>query len=190
MSRQPALRGRAREALLEAAVACIRERGYAATTQRDLVAASGANPRSIAYHFGSKERLMTEALGELFRRRSAPALEAMSRRDAPLAELYVELLGLVKADRELAFALTDAISQARGEDVRAALADHYAALRGQLTELLEDVAGQHAVPAAAALLALFDGLVLQWLVDPVAVPPDDELLPALQAVLGTRPASG
>ena len=55
-----------REALLEAAKRLLREQGYAHTTARDLVAASGTNLASIGYHFGSKEALLTEALGEAF----------------------------------------------------------------------------------------------------------------------------
>ncbi|MDQ3601484.1 MAG: TetR/AcrR family transcriptional regulator, partial [Actinomycetota bacterium] len=51
-----------REALLVGARRCLQERGYARTTARDLVAASGTNLASIGYHFGSKEALLDEAI--------------------------------------------------------------------------------------------------------------------------------
>lgn len=51
-----------REKLLRGALTCLRERGYARTTTRDLVAASGANLASIGYHYGSKEALLNEAI--------------------------------------------------------------------------------------------------------------------------------
>src|SRR5581483_4854381 len=59
--------GSHRDRLLAAALTCLQDRGYAHTTARDLVAASGTNLRSIGYHFGSKEALLDEALGECFR---------------------------------------------------------------------------------------------------------------------------
>src|SRR6266545_4770946 len=57
-----------REALLEGALRCLAEKGYARTTARDLVAASGTNLGSIVYHFGTKENLLNEAVAEGFRR--------------------------------------------------------------------------------------------------------------------------
>ncbi|PZG51952.1 TetR family transcriptional regulator [Spongiactinospora gelatinilytica] len=54
-----------REDLLEGAKRCLYERGYAHTTTRDIVAASGTNLASIGYHFGSKEALLTQALIEI-----------------------------------------------------------------------------------------------------------------------------
>src|SRR3954453_5157186 len=55
-----------REALLIGARQCLEERGYARTTTRDIVAASGTNLASIGYHFGSKEALLNEAIGLAF----------------------------------------------------------------------------------------------------------------------------
>src|SRR5918992_4790384 len=90
------MRGRAREALLAAAVRCIHEKGYAHTTQRDLLAASGANPRSITYHFGSKERLMATALAETFRRRADPIMRAGELASGPAMRRFADsFAGLV-----------------------------------------------------------------------------------------------
>ena len=55
-----------REALLDGARRCLLERGYARTTARDLVAASGTNLASIGYHFGSKEALLNGAMQQCF----------------------------------------------------------------------------------------------------------------------------
>src|SRR5215218_1592676 len=51
-----------REDLLAGAKRCLFERGYAHTTARDIVAASGTNLASIGYHFGSKEALLNAAM--------------------------------------------------------------------------------------------------------------------------------
>src|SRR6185437_10410782 len=47
-----------REDLLEGAKRCLLEKGYRATTARDIAAASGVSLAAIGYHFGSKEALM------------------------------------------------------------------------------------------------------------------------------------
>ena len=51
-----------REDLLAGAVLCLREKGYARTTARDIVAASGTNLASIGYHYGSTEALLNAAV--------------------------------------------------------------------------------------------------------------------------------
>src|SRR5258708_2312687 len=51
-----------REQLLEGAIECLRTKGYARTTARDIAAAANANLASIGYHFGSKEALLNEAI--------------------------------------------------------------------------------------------------------------------------------
>src|SRR2546423_738164 len=53
-----------RDQLLDGAIECLRTKGYARTTARDIAAASGSNLGSIGYHFGSKEALMNEAIRE------------------------------------------------------------------------------------------------------------------------------
>src|SRR3954470_23526903 len=55
-----------RDDLLVAARHCLETKGYARTTARDLVAESGTNLASIGYHFGSKEALLNEAIGDAF----------------------------------------------------------------------------------------------------------------------------
>ncbi len=57
-----------RQALLDGALRCISERDYSEVTTREIAAAAGANVASISYHFGSKDALIAEALGEGFRR--------------------------------------------------------------------------------------------------------------------------
>src|SRR3954471_22015475 len=51
-----------REDLLEGAKRCLLEKGYARTTARDVVAASGTNLGSIGYHYGSLEALLNAAV--------------------------------------------------------------------------------------------------------------------------------
>src|SRR5919197_2258063 len=53
-----------RDSLLDAAKRLLRERDYGKITARDLVAASNTNLGSIGYHFGSKDALLNEAIGQ------------------------------------------------------------------------------------------------------------------------------
>ena len=77
-----------REDLLAGAVRCIREKGYAHTTARDIVAASGTNLASIGYHYGSTQALLNAAVVEAMREfgaEMARALGAGADADAPAA---------------------------------------------------------------------------------------------------------
>jgi AcrR family transcriptional regulator len=69
----------AREALVKAALALFAERGFAATSTRQIAARAGVNISLISYHFGGKEglrRACAAAIVERMRRVAAPALSA------------------------------------------------------------------------------------------------------------------
>jgi AcrR family transcriptional regulator len=51
-----------RTAILEAAARLFRDRGYAATTLREIGQAAGLKAGSIYYHFGSKDEILNEVL--------------------------------------------------------------------------------------------------------------------------------
>ncbi|MFI7537144.1 TetR/AcrR family transcriptional regulator [Streptosporangium sp. NPDC049376] len=53
-----------RDKLIEGAKRCLRERGYAHTTARDIARTSGANLASIGHHFGSKDALPADVMVE------------------------------------------------------------------------------------------------------------------------------
>jgi AcrR family transcriptional regulator len=161
--------------LLEAAVRCIEERGYAATTARDLSTASGANLASIGYHFGSKEALLDEALVEASARWLEPIVDqartsatgSVRERIAGGLELFVESL---QHNRATAVAFFEAITRVeRSEPVRSRLAEGYRQLRDAVVEAI--LADQALKPAesdalASAVIALYDGVLVQWLLDP------------------------
>jgi AcrR family transcriptional regulator len=67
-----------REDLLAGAVTCIRENGYAGTTARDIVAASGTNLGSIGYHYGSTAALLNAAVTETMRQFGAELSTALA----------------------------------------------------------------------------------------------------------------
>ena len=120
-----------REALLEGAKECLRTKGYARTTARDLVAASGANLSSIGYHFGSKEALLAEAFDEIFMQWTGqltaaatgdPAANALAR----MAESWRQFLASMPEHESLLLAFVESIGPSvRSPELREKLADHY-----------------------------------------------------------------
>jgi AcrR family transcriptional regulator len=175
-----------RDALLRGAIECLRTNGYVTTTARDIAAASGANLASIGYHFGSKERLLNEALIRLLeeRNRSVGSVAVASGDGSPadfLSSLFDAAVGVFDAPRPLLAAFVEGIAQAeRSDELRQQLAAHYReARRGIATTLEANIGGRDPEIMASLLLALFDGLLLQGLVDGDAIPSGDQLLAAL-----------
>src|SRR3712207_5954162 len=88
MSASDSMRGHARDALLDAAQTCLARHGYAGTTARLVAAESGANLRSITYHYGSLDELLLTALSKNFRSWMEPLIHAFTEvGDDPHARL-------------------------------------------------------------------------------------------------------
>jgi AcrR family transcriptional regulator len=185
-----------REQLLDGAIECLRTKGYARTTARDIAAAADANLASIGYHFGSKEALLNEAIThacEEWTTRLGQAAFA-SGSDAPLEQMgasWVAMLGSFEALRPVLIGLIEAVGQsAWSDDLRQQLAAHYrtsreqvaSMVRASLGEATEDTA-EDADVVASFLIAVCDGLVLQWLLDPDATPSGEQLTSSLGAAL-------
>jgi AcrR family transcriptional regulator len=188
--------------LLAAARRCLEERGYARTTARDLVAASDTNLASIGYHFGSKEALLNEAISASFsewaervQALALAALPAEADRGDPVRMLLTSW-GAMRTSfeeyRGLAVAFTEALAQTeRQPELRAQLAQAYERSRDQVAEMIVAAIGEKDRERARAIasfeIAVCDGLLIQWLLDPQAAPGAAELTDALSSVL-TRPS--
>jgi AcrR family transcriptional regulator len=149
-----------REALLEGAISCIHEKGYARTTAREIVKASGTNLASIGYHYGSKKALLRAAIFESFRRWYMPLIEAIEARD--LGDILRELLAGLEEHRWLLIAHLEAVAEApRDEELRRFIAARYGDFRDALAGRLGG--GPDAEEQAARIMALLDGTIVQWL---------------------------
>jgi AcrR family transcriptional regulator len=181
--------------LLEAAIACLQEKGYARTTSRDLVAASGTNLASIGYHFESKEHLLNVAVTEAFQRWLKPliALAAEPGPATPLERLGRTLNGVMdtlEQNRSLISACLEAWAQlARSEDLRAEMTTAYEDFRMVIARTTRDAfaeIGSTEVDAdalAMLIIALFDGLLVQWQLDPSGAPSASRLIEAAQSAV-------
>lgn len=184
-----------RERLLRGARECLREHGYARTTARHIAAAADSNLGSIGYHFGSKEALLNEAI----RQGCAEWTEQLGRiafADAgstPLERLRASWIGLIETfeeHRELLVALMEALAQTeRSEELRRQLADLYEESRAAIGHLVAASLGDahvhdhHIRACASFLIAVCDGLLLQWLVDPERASSGEEMIAGLEAAL-------
>jgi AcrR family transcriptional regulator len=161
-----------RSSLIDGTVRCLERLPPERVTARAIAAESGANLASIAYHFGSKDDLVTEAviegldrwLAEVDRameglapagprerfRRAAQVFDASRARHTGLAKNFVAALARAQHDLR----------------VREILAEGYRRTRPSVAAILglgEDRAGED---AAGLTLALFHGLMFQTLLDP------------------------
>jgi AcrR family transcriptional regulator len=84
----PARRGE----LLAAAAAYLEEHGLAGLSLRPLAASLGVSPRTLLYHFGSKERLVTEVVLTLQEGLEPPEAVAAAAEAGSAAELRESLL--------------------------------------------------------------------------------------------------
>jgi AcrR family transcriptional regulator len=179
-----------REDLLEGAKRCLWEKGYARTTARDIVAASGTNLASIGYHFGSKEALLDAALidamsemgSQLTRTTGGEAISTWEE----LASAWERARDEFANYRPLLVAMVEAWAQSeRSPQLRAKLAEFYEADRSRGVDVIDrfyDVDPATARAISNVTLLLSDGLSLQWVVDPANAPTGREIALGLRAM--------
>ena len=190
-----------RDALLEGAKRCLREKGYARTTARDLVAASGTNLSSIGYHFGSKEALLAEAFDDVFvewteqlnaAALASPAANALER----VAASWKAMLDTLPDHQSLMLAYVESIGPSvRSPELKDRLAEHYDRSRTEIAEVIRQSLDEEAIAAgadpeviASYLIAVADGFMIQFLVDPSRCPTGEQLVSALGAALAAAVA--
>ena len=175
-----------REQLLDGALACLYDKGYARTTARDIASAAGVSLAAIGYHFGTTEALLNAALLRAMEEWAAELKRALvDERDRRLspekrrAAIWRRVIASVAANPPLwsvQFELVHEIQR------RPELAEHFAgaqvAAREGLAELFEGIdpakEPERAQRVGARYQALLTGVVAQHLVDPAhAVRPAD-----------------
>src|SRR5829696_6925014 len=184
-----------RERLLVGAKRCLYEIGYGRTTARDLVEASGTNLGSIGYHFGSKEALldaaMMEAVGEWSReleRILQADVEEESGPEERFESMWTRVIESFEAHRPALVASFEAFVRAEhSPELRARIAAGQEGARSWLAALFGEVEGTAGTESARAVgsfyLALLNGVMVQWLVDPERTPSGGEMVEALRTIL-------
>lgn len=194
MQESPADTG-SKDRLRRAALHCIAQRGYAATSSRDIAREAGVNVASINYHFGSKEALVTEALGECFgmwNERVETAFVAaagLAPHDQLAAILHAAIDSFTEVQSSIHACVETYAPALRSEELRERMAAGYATVRESAVQLAAKAMNEGGLPVpdnlaaiASVLMAVCDGLMLQWLADPAAPPNATATLDALGAI--------
>ncbi|MGQ4489923.1 TetR/AcrR family transcriptional regulator [Streptomyces sp. 372A] len=193
-----------REDLLEGAKRCLLEKGYARTTARDIVAASGTNLASIGYHYGSKDALLnlafiklTEEWGEGFAPDGEGPEGAPEFPAAPLdqfRETWERVIGSYEQTRAVWQLQMEVISRIDSDpELRKALAGPQRAGRDGLAEGMmgidPETDPERARVAGLFIQALLAGVMVQWLMDADSAPSAQDLTDGLKVVMeGRSPA--
>jgi len=164
-------------ALREAMRTCVARAGLAATTSRDITSEAGANLAAITYHFGSKDRLVADALLEGFRSWLAPTVAVLEEDGDPAARTIAaiqSLLSTLEEHREDAAAYLQALAHAPAADpLRQGIVDLWGELRTVLAADMRAMreAGELGTwldpdAMAAVLVAVANGFVVHAILDP------------------------
>jgi AcrR family transcriptional regulator len=184
-----------REDLLEGAKRCLLEKGYARTTARDIVAASGTNLASIGYHYGSKEALLNQAflaVTEEWGNAVGPAnREAPDMTADPLERFektWEQIIAAFDASRAVWKLQLEAVSRLDDDEtLRDAIKEPQREGRSGMAEafLGMDPEADPEKARVAGLLyqALVAGVMIQWMVDPETAPSAKDLTQGLRAIL-------
>ena len=170
-----------RERIIAAASKVLAAKGYEATTLREISREAQAAPGLVHYYFGGKDQLLVEALqaaGQRFHQRMEHLAQQMSTNwslDALLTQLYerVDLEPEVYRLRYESFSL-GLHNPVIAPKVRERLAQRRDEIGSIIARALENRERTESVKRfsldptllAALLLALFDGLALQKIMDP------------------------
>lgn len=188
-----------RAALLKGARQCLEQIGYARTTARDVASAAGVSLGAIGYHFGSKEQLLNEAIAEGFRdwiASFAPLVidTGASGLDAVVRQAIPQFFRLMEDNRALLIAFIEAMAQAEHVPVlREQLAEQYRQSRAAAADMITESIGPQLASVgldsstvSSLVLALVDGLIMQYVLEPAATPGSAQLLAIYEALVRER----
>ncbi|MCM2411512.1 MULTISPECIES: TetR/AcrR family transcriptional regulator [unclassified Streptomyces] len=193
-----------REDLLEGAKRCLLEKGYARTTARDIVAASGTNLASIGYHYRSKEALLnlafikvTEEWGDMLTEEAGEVEEAAAAEDTPQApldqfhETWERVIGSYEKTRAVWQLQMEVISRIDTDpELQKALAGPQREGRDGLAENMlgidPEADPERARVAGIFCQALLAGVMVQWMMDSDSAPSAQDLTDGLKVVLEGR----
>lgn len=186
-----------REDLLEGAKKCLYERGYARTTARDIVEASGTNLGSIGYHYGTKEDLLDTALIDVMKSfgEESSALTIREFRNAgnPTAIFDIWIKDFDHM-RNLVISQVEAWAQVEHSPrLREKLSEYYEdeierCVR-ELADIFPDRTENEIRLACAVSSILGDGLQARWLINPDQVPSGNDIVKALRLLADTLDSS-
>jgi AcrR family transcriptional regulator len=176
LSKQQARTLERREAVLKAAMSVFGTRGYNKGALVEVAQRAGMTHAGVLHHFGSKEGLLVAVL----RYRDGEAVDGVAGRAQVGGPAFLpHLLDTVEQNTHQrgvvqTYAVLSAESVTQGHPAQEYFRGRIAGLRAKLERVLRETVGDgptdaEIARAASALIAVMDGLQVQWLLDPDAV---------------------
>jgi AcrR family transcriptional regulator len=166
---------RRREEILRAALTTFGTKGYNKGPLTEIADQVGMTHTGVLHHFGSKDQLLLEVLD--YRDRTDVA-DLPDQHIPGGAELFRHLVKTATANADRpgivqAYAVLSAESVTEGHPARAYFDQRYRVLRTELHDAFVELCKERGITdtgaidsAAAAILAVMDGLQVQWLLAP------------------------
>jgi len=170
-----------RERIIAAASKVLAEKGYEATTLREISREAQAAPGLVHYYFGGKDQLLVEVLqaaGQRFHQRLERLVQNMPA-DRSLEAVLTQLHERVDQDpnvyrlryESFALGLHNPLIEPRVRERMAQRRQELGIVIAKIIEKMEPTEGAKEasldpIPLAALLLSVFDGLALQKIMDP------------------------
>ena len=180
-----------RSEIIQAFHQCVVDQGMAAASIRKTATRAGVKPSTLHHYFKNRDEIIEEAVTAFtngifrrFRDQMAAAgaerdgLSEAERVDAGLAFIFSG--GMINDDHT-GFFLECCAAARNNPRIKASLAELFARFRGAITEHLARVPGFDSLPPrrqallAASVVAIHEGIELQWFADPGGVDLDGTL---------------
>jgi AcrR family transcriptional regulator len=183
---------RKRMEIVRAATEVFGNKGYSKGSLADIAEIVGMTHAGVLHHFGSKDALLLEVL--LYR--DETDVEDLAGHHMPGGlDLFRHLIATARRNEGRpgivqAFAVLSAESVTDDHPAKEFFLERYEKLRGELTVALTDVCDPNDPPcaedvaaAAASIIAIMDGLQIQWLLRPDKIRLAEASAFAIEAIL-------
>lgn len=188
---RPATRAK-REQILKAAVEIFGNKGSTNGTLADVAEQVGITHAGVLHHFGSKQKLLLEVLAY----RDQADVQDLEKKHIPGGpELFLHLVRTAFANEKRpgivqAYTVLSSESVTDEHPGREYFEDRYTVLRREVSEAFAELCAQEGVTdtatvaaASASILAVMDGLQLQWLLHPDVVELGEASAFAIRAIV-------
>lgn len=179
-----------RQRIIDAATALVMEQGVKGTSLADIARAAQISKGTLFYHFSAKDDLIYELTEQHFDELTQANLKRVSqmKSSSSLQEILQEsFLTILKAEdrgKLNLYLLQEAVTENPLLKNRfAAKYQEFQEMMGQFLDMVLPEMNKEKVPVLSRLLvAILDGLIIQWLLDSEAIPIDDMAVLLAQAL--------
>lgn len=191
---KPDVAAERKDQIVRATVECITKHGYHNFSMQDVARTAGVSKGIIHYYFLNKDDLMMSVLDRVAGDIESVLIEDMQAIDDPIKKLEIFMsvaFDVVRSTKEYYQVNMDFWTQInQKKEVRQVISRHYGKFRDTCTSVIEEgVKSGSFVKVnphyfASYILAVIDGISLQWLFDETVYNYDDIVNMAKSQILG------